>query len=180
MNATDAAIAELLELELARAECREGDGGAVIFFRPSFSVECVVSLRWRARAALSVRTPTRSAWQFVRSQEGAPSYPPHAGFIRPALSKEVLEDLECSAARKAFAVALQEETAPQVGIVLDGMSVELELFQHEGTRQFDLHSVTYSASHPLWRFIDAALELTKRCTWWTSRAALEELERYLR
>ncbi|MER2562781.1 MAG: hypothetical protein ABTQ32_18790 [Myxococcaceae bacterium] len=180
MNVTDAAMmAEFLELELARAECRKGDGGALIVFRPTFSVECVVSLCWRGLGTMSVRTPTQSVWQFIQSRKGGQSYPPHAGFVRPALSNEVLENLECDAAQAAFTAAFAEEKAPCAGGI-DGTCIDLELFHGGSERRFELHSLTSSPRHPVWRFVDAVLELTSQCTWHSSRSSLDALRLSLR
>lgn len=68
----------------------------------------------------------------------------------------VLEALECSAARQAFAVALGRVNCLSTKARVDS-------------------TCTVSLG-----VTPAALELTTRCTWWTSRAALDGLERCLR
>jgi hypothetical protein len=152
-------------------------------YKPSLDPECAVSLvQVEGRSSMTIRTLQRSVWSFFNARRGQPMGNPIVDWVEPAFAVDHCAHVEGIEALWTVAEGCSALAHPVHGLGLDGMTVQIEMFQtpgevHRCERWFVDSTRAEDAC------IKLAVELRRAAlavaTTNSSRAALTPLSRYM-
>ena len=159
-------------LEIPRLEVEAARATRIVrcLVRPSHHVEFSVSVvECGDSASLTVRVPSRSVWGFYNSRHGQAQGDPLQGWVKPTVSIErVRMTADALAAWRVAVDALEDasfDPRPEPGLVLDGVTVDIQMWRPEDARSIVLRLGQVPSTDPLMRLmrvtLDAAWDLAE-------------------
>lgn len=165
-------------LEIPRLQVEAAGATRVVrcLVQPSHQVECSVSVvECRDSATVTVRVPSRSVWGFYNSRRGLSQGDPLQGWVKPAVSIErVLMTADPLAAWRVAIDALGDvsfDPRPEPGLMLDGVTVDIEMWRPEDTRSIVLRLDLVPSTDPLMRLMQITLDAARDLAEWRQSVA---------